>query len=67
MVDESVYGITERICPICGKAFIPAPLHVYKRNYGRPGRTKYFCKYSCMIAWDRAHPRKRQVIKGEMY
>lgn len=59
-------GINEKKCATCGKIFFPTALHVYKRNYGRAGRTKYFCKYSCMTAWDRAHPHKRQVIKGEM-
>ena len=34
-MSEGIYGITEKKCPMCGKKFIPAPLHVYKRNYGR--------------------------------
>lgn len=64
MADESVYGITEKKCPVCGKIFIPAPLHVYKRNYGRVGRTKYLCSYHCMLAYDKEHPPKRGYTKN---
>ena len=35
-----------RVCPICGKKFIPEPLHVYK-DKSDPDK-KPVCTYSCM-------------------
>lgn len=65
MADESVYGITEKICPICGKTFIPAPMHAYKRNNTPGSKTKYLCSYHCMVAWDKVHPQKRTARHGQ--
>lgn len=56
-------GLNEKVCATCGKTFYPAPMHVFKRNYGRVGRTKWFCKYTCMLAWDREHPQKYTSMK----
>jgi uncharacterized OB-fold protein len=28
-----IYGLTERKCAVCGKMFVPAPQHAYKRYY----------------------------------
>lgn len=39
------YGIPETHCSRCGKHFIVAPFHVYKRD------TKYFCCYTCYNAY----------------
>ena len=54
--NEDCYGIVERKCPICGKVFIPAPLHAYKRAHG--GRMKWLCSYHCLLEWDKKHPRR---------
>lgn len=52
---DGIYGLEEKKCAICGKMFIPAPQHVYKRTYGTGGGTKWFCSYHCLVAWDRDH------------
>lgn len=36
-----VSGIAEKECVVCGKTFIPAPEHIYKR------KTEYMCSYTC--------------------
>ena len=54
-------GLNEQRRVTCGRIFFPAPLHVYKRNYGCVGRTKWFCKYTCMTAWDREHPHRHNI------
>lgn len=58
-----IYGLTERKCAICGKMFIPAPMHVYKRTYGTGGRTKWLCSYHCLVARDKAHPCNYTTMK----
>lgn len=40
-------NLIDRICPSCGKNFIPAPLHIYKV---REKETLVFCSYTC---WDK--------------
>lgn len=37
--------LISRICPICGKEFYPAPMHVYKAG------EKLVCSYSCMLKY----------------
>lgn len=39
-------NITDHTCPICGKNFIPAPMHLYReqKNDG-----KLFCSYTCWM------------------
>ena len=38
-------------CPICGKKFIPAPEHVYRRTV--KGKMRYLCSYHCMLEYDK--------------
>lgn len=38
-------------CGICGKAFIPAPLHIYRDK--RRGKNRYVCSYGCMLRSER--------------
>ena len=40
-----------RECPICGKVFCPAPMHVYKL----PNRNTRVCSYHCMLEAERRH------------
>ena len=48
-------SITEIKCPICGKSFIPAPMHGWK--YTRRSKNNYrdvlVCSYHCMRAAER--------------
>ena len=44
-------------CPVCGKNFIPAPMHIY--NDGGHGGGKTVCSWNCHI---KAH-RKREAEK----
>lgn len=37
--------LISRICPVCGKEFYPAPMHVYKAG------EKLVCSYSCMLKY----------------
>ena len=43
-----------RRCGQCGREFLPAPMHIYKRG------CVWFCKYSCMTAYDREKQIKRR-------
>lgn len=36
-----------KICPVCGKEFYPAPMHVYKAG------DKLACSYSCAVMYRR--------------
>lgn len=49
----------DKVCPICGKSFLPFPAWAYKR------RAKYMCSYGCTLAWDRANisARERQRMR----
>lgn len=40
--------IIDTLCPICGKNFIPAPLHIYKTYGGRR-----VCSYHCKLEGER--------------
>ena len=47
-------------CPVCGKAFAYyAGLWAYKIILRRGGRILYFCSWSCLCAWRKAHPDMR--------
>lgn len=35
------------VCPVCGKTFIPAPLHNYKIQHN-----KRVCSYKCLRKWE---------------
>lgn len=50
-----------KICPICGKRFIPAPEHYWKigtGEYDMETRNRLVCSYSCMRVWE-----KEQMVK----
>lgn len=38
----------EKICPVCKKTFIPAPLHIYMLN-----KSKLVCSWNCQIEGER--------------
>lgn len=39
----------ERICPECGKKFIKAPEHIYKRKLNKKSKLEYYCSYTCYL------------------
>ena len=41
----------ESTCPICGKKFIPAPEHAYRRRVRTSLR--YICSYHCVLEYDK--------------
>ena len=45
-------SIREERCSNCGKIFCPAPEHIFKHSV-EGEETKWFCKYSCMTAFQR--------------
>lgn len=53
------YDLTEKKCPICGKTFIVAPYHAWTDTRRR--KKEFFCSYTCFLAWDKKHPRKRTL------
>jgi hypothetical protein len=46
-----------RICPVCGKEFCPAPMHIYKLPGGKQSRV---CSYSCMLEAERVHEAQKK-------
>ena len=48
--------MTECICPVCGKNFIPAPYHIYN-DFG-----KFYCSWTCYNRRD-ARYEKRKIMK----
>lgn len=60
------FNTQERICPICGKNFIPAPYHAWKVGCNAEddlldvyGNGKLVCTYSCMRKWEKSHGRRK--------
>lgn len=39
------FPFTTRVCPVCGKTFIPAALHQY--HTAMHGRKRLVCTYTC--------------------
>lgn len=53
---ERTNPLVEIVCPVCGKTFIPAPMHIYKvRKSGYYWRV---CTWGCQMKWEKEHPRK---------
>ena len=55
----------ESTCPICGKKFIPAPEHVYRRRVRTSLR--YICSYHCMLEYDKNKIDRSQKRYGKVY
>lgn len=49
---QTCNSIRESICPVCGKKFIPAIMHLYKMKIG--SKYKKVCSYTCArkSGWD---------------
>lgn len=54
------YFFDEKICPVCKKGFVPAPLHVYK-VMGRNSHSAFVCSYSCVLRAEREREQKRMA------
>lgn len=50
-------------CPICGREFVPAPLHSYKVRVG--SRYRLACTYSCMRAGKQGVRKYKPYAKKE--
>lgn len=48
-------------CPVCGKNYIPAPLHVYKIKNG----TMLVCSWSCLRAYEKEHEKRKEYRRRE--
>lgn len=46
------------ICPVCGKEFVPAPMHVYKMPTKEGRRV---CTYSCALKAEREYEANRKT------
>ena len=55
---------TVKKCGICGKAFIPAPLHIYRDK--RRGKNRYVCSYGCMLRSERLKQEKERVTYARL-
>ncbi|MBQ9468651.1 MAG: hypothetical protein IJU52_06565 [Clostridia bacterium] len=42
---EIYENIVELVCPVCGRVFVPAVMHVYRDEEGRP-----VCTWGCLCA-----------------
>lgn len=47
MKKRGTYEVQERKCPICGKTFLPAPLHIYKVN------NRLVCSWGCVRTYEK--------------
>ena len=64
MAIDNIMGRTcfvEKKCYICGRSFVPAQYHIYKRTV--KGKVKWLCGYTCTCEYDRKHP----VVKGNRW
>lgn len=58
MKDER-YSYVERKCPICGKVFIPAAYHVYRKGERGP----LVCSWGCQRAYEKEREEYRRRSK----
>lgn len=61
---ESCFDLEMRVCPICGKEFIPAPQHVYRYM------DKVYCSWTCFRKVERGKqgrgkPVEQYTLDGE--
>lgn len=55
-----VYNYGAKVCPVCGKSFVPAPQHVYKIHVGDNDRK--VCSWTCVRTYERKNkPRRKQT------
>ena len=49
-----VMGVAEATCKRCGKRFILAPMHIYKKckQFKKHHKTFYYCSWTCYLHSD---------------
>lgn len=54
--------LCEIVCPVCGKVFIPAPLHIYRDKRATSRRV---CSWACVCKSERLkeEDRERKAMK----
>ena len=60
-MDEKKFVTYTKVCPICKKAFVPAPMHAWKIG-GSEGE-RLVCGYHCMRQWEAVHGGTRKNAK----
>lgn len=55
------YGFNERECPVCGKRFIMAESHIYKKIFKY--KTLTFCGWNCMRKFENDNSCIRKLVK----
>ena len=60
-IQEAASGRPPRVCAHCGRSFVPAKEHIFKRYVSVDKRQilVWLCGYTCDTAWLREHPDKR--------
>ena len=65
-IQEAASGRPPRVCAHCGRTFVPAKEHIFKRYVSVEKRQilVWLCGYTCDTAWLREHPDKRRNNGG---
>lgn len=54
-------------CPVCGKEFVPAPMHIYKTRVSPKGSELLVCSWTCVRngekMTDAQRKRKERVVQ----
>ena len=60
-IQEAASGRPPRVCAHCGRLFVPAKEHIFKRyvSVDKHQSLVWLCGYTCDTAWIREHPDKR--------
>jgi hypothetical protein len=53
--------LTLHRCPICGRQFLPAPLHRYREHQSKTA--VYVCSYTCSLKGQKLHEEKLENEK----
>ena len=58
---ESGFDLEVRTCPICGKTFVPAAMHMYRKKH------VLFCSWTCYRKDESQHSRRGRGKRVEQY
>ena len=62
MVDNDLTFNLSRVCPVCGKTFLPVQLHSWKDKTD-PNGNRLVCTYHCMRVTERQRDEARSKMK----
>jgi hypothetical protein len=54
--------LVDRVCAVCGRTFVPAPYHIFKRIIGT--KTFYYCGWNCFHKGEQ-EPKRRDNGKAK--